>query len=139
MSENPLARFAPLHILVVDDDAFLAELAADHYREIGCRVELASDGKQALAMMEKEKPDLVLCDRRMPELSGAGLLETIRARDAEWQKIAFVFVTGLTDHRDRFAMLELRPDGYLCKPIDFAKEDAELARILDRKRAGNAA
>jgi DNA-binding response OmpR family regulator len=135
MSDNPLARFAPMHVLIVEDDLFLAELSADHYRGLGFSVEIAADGKKALAAMEARLPDVVLCDRRMPEMSGAALLETVRARDAAWQKVAFVFVTGLTDHRDRFAMLDLHPDGYLCKPIDFAVADVDLARILEKKRA----
>lgn len=134
MSNNSLADFAPLNVLIVDDDPFLAELSADHYRALGFSVEVAADGKQALAMMDVRRPDLVLCDRRMPELSGSELLEVIRSRDAEWQKIVFVFVTGLTDHRDRFAMLDLHPDGYLCKPINFERDDAELARFLNRRR-----
>ena len=135
MSGNPLARFAPLHILVVDDDAFLAALSADHYQTLGFTVAVATDGKQALSMMESQLPDVVLCDRRMPEMSGASLLEVVRARDAAWQKVAFIFVTGLSDHRDRFAMLELRPDGYICKPLDYAQADAEIARVLEHKRS----
>ena len=134
MSKNPLAAYAPLNIMIVDDDPFLAELSADHYRGLDFQVDVASDGNAALAMMEARLPDLVLCDRKMPELSGSALLEIIRSRDAAWQKMVFVFVTGLTDHRDRFAMLDLHPDGYLCKPINFTRDDAELARFLARKR-----
>jgi CheY-like chemotaxis protein len=134
MTENPLAKWAPLHVLIVEDDPFMAELSADHYRDLGLSVAIAADGKQALALMAQRRPDLVLCDRRMPEMSGADLLEIVRARDADWQKMAFVFVTGLVDHRDRFAMMNLRPDGYLCKPIEFAEADQELARIMAHKR-----
>lgn len=139
MADNPLAQLAPLHVVIVDDDPFLAELSADHYQSLGLTVEIAADGKQALALMEQRRPDLVLCDRRMPEMSGADLLQIVRSRDPEWQQIAFVFVTGLTDHRDRFAMLSLHPDGYLCKPIDYPETDRELARIIERKRAGGEA
>ena len=138
MTQNPLAQLAPLHVLIVDDDPFMAELSADHYQELGLSVEIAADGRQALALMDLRRPDLVLCDRRMPEMSGADLLTIIRARDPEWQKIVFVFVTGLVDHRDRFAMMNLHPDGYLCKPIDFADADLELARIIQRKRTSAA-
>lgn len=134
MTENPLAKWAPLHVLIADDDPFMAELSADHYQGLGLSVDIAANGQQALALMEQRRPDLVLCDRRMPEMSGADLLEIVRARDADWQKIVFVFVTGLVDHRDRFAMMNLHPDGYLCKPIDFAEADHELGRILARKR-----
>lgn len=138
MATNPLAQLAPLHVLIVDDDPFMAELSADHYLGLGLSVELASNGKEALSMMEIRLPDLVLCDRRMPEMSGADLLEVVRARNAEWQKIVFIFVTGLVDHRDRFAMLNLHPDGYLCKPIDFTQADLDISAIIERKRAAAA-
>ncbi len=135
MAINPLAQLTPLHVLIVDDDPFMAELSADHFQGLGLSVEVAADGKQALAMMEKRLPDLVLCDRRMPEMSGADLLEIVRARSTEWQQVVFIFVTGLIDHRDRFAMMNLRPDGYLCKPIDFAQADLDISNIVQRKRA----
>jgi DNA-binding response OmpR family regulator len=139
MADNPLAAFAPLRILVVDDDPFVSELTADHYRDAGLTVEIARDGREALAAMERCLPDLVLCDRRMPEMSGSELLEVVRSREGEWKNVAFVFVTGLTDHRDRFAMLDLHPDGYICKPLDYDKADADLARIIARRHEPPAA
>ena len=137
--ENPLKAFAPLRILVVDDDALIASVVVDHYRELGFDVAVASDGADALAQMEAQLPDLVLCDRKMPNMSGPELLENIRGRGPEWQQMAFVFVTALNDRRDRYAMMPLHPDGYLCKPIDFAKEDRLLAAILRTKRQAPAA
>lgn len=136
MEASPLREFAPLYMLIVDDDAMLADMACDHYRDMGLTVEQAGDGRQALQMMERRRPDIVLCDRRMPEMSGAELLETVRARGPEWQQMVFVFVTGLNDRRDRYAMMPLSPDAYFCKPIDFGEADAKLAAILRARRAG---
>lgn len=134
MDEHPLSAFTPLRILIVDDDPFLAELACDHYRSHGHAVEHAADGAQALRLMEQQRPDIVLCDRRMPEMSGAELLEAVRARGEEWAQVVFVFVTGLNDRRDRYAMLPLKPDDYFCKPVDFAEADRKLAAILRSRR-----
>ena len=135
MDPTVLQDYLPLQMMIVDDDDFMAELIADHYREMGFEVVVAKEGKVALAQMEANLPDLVLCDRKMPEMSGADLLEIVRGRGEAWQRMAFVFVTGLSDHRDRFSMLPLHPDGYICKPIDFAKTDKELALILNRWQA----
>ena len=132
--DHPLKAFAPLHILVVDDDALITRIVVDHYSALGFVVGTARNGSDALRIMEEKLPDLVLCDRKMPEMSGPELLETIRNRGPEWQKMAFVFVTALNDRRDRYAMMPLHPDGYVCKPIDFAKEDKLLASILRKKR-----
>lgn len=132
--ENPLRAFVPLHILVVDDDPLVGEISVDHYRAMGFEVESASGGAEALRRMEAKLPDLVLCDRKMPEMSGAELLQAIRERGPEWQKVLFVFVTALNDRRDRYAMMPLKPDGYLGKPIDFEKEDQFLADLLSKNR-----
>ena len=138
MPQNPLAQLAPLHLLIVEDDPFQAELSAEHYRELGLTVDVAANGCQALSRMDKQLPDLVLCDRLMPQMSGAELLDIVRGRGPEWQKPAFVFVTGLSSHRDRFSMLSRHPDGYLCKPIDYEQADQALAQIVLAKRNGNA-
>jgi CheY-like chemotaxis protein len=135
---NPLRELLPLRILVVDDDAFVGMVNVEHYSALGCEVEYASGAAAALQMIERRQPDLILCDRRMPDMSGAELLEEIRRRGPEWQKAAFVFVTALTDRRDRYAMMSLHPDGYLGKPIDFDQEDPLLARILRARRSGTA-
>lgn len=134
LEQHPLRAFAPLNILVVDDDELIASVTADHYRALGFAVDCAANGAAALQRMEEKLPDLVLCDRKMPEMSGPELLEIIRSRGPEWQQMVFVFVTALNDRRDRYAMMPLRPDGYVCKPFDFATEDLKLARILEKKR-----
>lgn len=133
MSDNSLSRFAPRHILVVDDDPMTQEILSDHYRELGFSVALASDGATALAAMDAQKPDVILCDRVMPGMSGAELLEAVRARGSAWADLVFVFVTALTDRRDHYAMLPLRPDGYLHKPLDFAVADQTLAALLHKR------
>lgn len=135
MTSNPLQDFSPLRILIVEDEPMLAEMAADHYRDLGHEVEVAANGKDALACIVRRRPDIVFCDRRMPEMSGAELLENVRARGEEWAQVVFVFATGLNDRRDRYAMLPLKPDAYFCKPIDFEAADRTLAEIL-RKRRG---
>jgi CheY-like chemotaxis protein len=133
-SANPLQAFTPLRILVVEDDPLVRSLVVDHYQTLGFAVDTAENGASALEKMEEQRPDLVLCDRKMPVMSGAELLEIVRMRGPEWQQMVFVFVTALDDRRDRYAMLPLRPDGYICKPIDFLREDAMLAGLLGKKR-----
>lgn len=139
MPESPLREFAPLHILIVDDDALLADITGDHYRDLGLTVEQAANGKEALQLIEQRRPDIVLCDRRMPEMSGAELLEIVRAKGADWQRMIFVFVTGLSDRRDRYAMMPLNPDAYVCKPINFEEADQKLAALLRARQAAAAA
>lgn len=127
---NALNRFAPLKFLIVEDDPLLAEFVADHYRELGHQVRHARDGAEALAALECDRPDVVLCDRRLPGMSGAELLGRLRARGPDWQSVIFAFVTGLTDRRDRHSMAALGPDEYFHKPIHFPEVDQRLAALL---------
>lgn len=134
MNAETLESFAPLHMLVVDDDPMVVEVLCTHYSALGFIVASAADGTAGLSAMDLHKPDIVLCDRRMPGLSGAELLKVVRERGPEWQALIFVFVTALTDRRDHFAMMPLHPDGYLHKPIDFEIADRALVLILNRRR-----
>lgn len=127
---NALSRFAPLKFLIVDDDPLLAEFVADHYRELGHQVRHARSGAEALVELEGDRPDVVLCDRRMPGMSGAELLGKVRSRGPDWQSVIFAFVTGLTDRRDRQSMATLGPDEYFHKPIHFPEVDQRLAALL---------
>lgn len=138
MTDATLKSFAPLHMLVVDDDAMAREVLTDHYKQYGFTVDAAADGAAALAAIEARKPDLILCDRVMPTMSGAELLDVVRKRGAEWQDILFVFITALTDRRDRYAMMPLHPDAYLNKPIMFNEADRTLAELLQKKRGSGA-
>lgn len=124
-----------MRFLVVDDDPMVTEILSAYYESIGFIVEMANDGQAALRAMEARLPDVVICDRMMPGVSGVQLLEEIRQRGESWQAMVFVFLTSLTDSRDRHAMLPLRPDGYLHKPINFADADKILAGILKKRNS----
>ena len=130
-----LQAFGPQHMLIVDDDPMMQEILGEHFQSLGYRVDFAAEGATALATMEKQLPDIVLCDRVMPEVSGSKLLTEIRSRGDAWRNVIFVFVTALTDRRDRYAMLPLEPDGYINKPVDLARADQLLAHILTTRRA----
>ena len=130
MTNEDLRGFAPRRILVVDDDEMSRTILGEHYADLGFDVEVVDDGASGLAAMDRQRPDIVLCDRLMPTLSGAEMLSEIRHRGEEWHAVVFFFVTGLTDRRDQHAMLDLKPDGYLHKPIDFAIADKLLAKAL---------
>jgi CheY-like chemotaxis protein len=133
MKQEPLRSFAPATILIVDDDPVFQEILVSHFESLGFTVQKADTGLEALTAMEHRLPDVVICDRIMPEMSGAELLRAIRERDEVWQKVAFIFSTVLSDQRDISSMMLLKPDAYICKPFDLDSIDAELARVLSKK------
>lgn len=142
MTENAIRQLAPLHLLLVDDDPMAIDIFETHYQQYGFTIETASDGDQALRLMEARMPDIVLCDRVMPGLSGAELLKVVRDRSAEpgqeqWRHPIFIFVTALSDRRDRYAMMPLCPDAYLTKPIILTEADRIILDVVNKRRTGN--
>lgn len=136
---DKIRTLAPLHLLVVDDDPMVIDIFETHYREYGFTIDTASDGNMALRAMEERMPDIILCDRVMPGLSGAELLKLVRDRGqddahAEWRHPVFIFVTALSDRRDKYAMMPLHPDAYLSKPVDLDEADRVVFEVVSKRR-----
>ncbi len=122
-----------LRILLAEDNAVNQRLAVRLLEKRGHRVELASNGREALTALEKESYDLVLMDVQMPEMDG---LEATRAlREKEKKNGTHQMVIALTAHAmkgDRERCLDAGMDGYLSKPI----HPQELDDVLDSFVAG---
>lgn len=102
-------------VLVVDDNQRNLKLACDVLNAAGFRTLTAGDGAGALALAEKELPDLVLLDLRLPDLDGSDVALTL-ARRARTRGIPVVALSALPDIGERAAGFA----GYLEKPIDVA-------------------
>ena len=109
-------------ILLVDDDARMLRLLKK-YLEGQYEVYPVNSGGDALAFLDKEKPDVILLDYMMPVIDGPHTLELIRKKEG-CEKIPVIFLTGVTS-KDRVAeCLSYEPDGYMVKPV--AKEEVLL-------------
>ena len=109
-------------VLVVDDEPVIralvvACLATD------CKVSAAADGRDALASIHSERPDLVLLDVSLPGMSGADVLREMRA-DASLEGVPVLLLTGLEPPAD------LEPDGVVLKPFTPATLRASLTPWL---------
>jgi DNA-binding NarL/FixJ family response regulator len=103
----------------VEDDPETASLLAEALNELGYSVDLAPDGEIALAKILAKRPDLVLCDIRMPRMGGFELLEKLTKAGPQFAKIPFVFLTALGDRDSELTGRRLGADDYLTKPVDF--------------------
>ncbi len=101
-----------LRVLVVDDDADLAEALAIRLTDAGCACEVACDGKAALALFEQTRFDVVISDMQMPRMGGLELLDRIRQSP---RPIPVVLVSGSDGAA---AALEHGAARYLRKPYD---------------------
>lgn len=106
------------NLVVVEDDESLRNDLVDVLTEAGYAVRAAANGQDGLALILSERPDLVICDRLMPVMSGYDLLDALRRDRPDLHSLPFVFLTALTDTRDRHAVADLNPTLYLGKPID---------------------
>ena len=113
---------APLHrILVVDDEPDITALVAYHLAKAGYRVITATNGKDALQTAREERPDLVVLDLMLPDVSGYDVLAELRRRD-ETREIGILLLTARHKEVDRVRGLTLGADDYLLKPFQLLEE-----------------
>lgn len=106
-------------ILIIEDEAALSELLRDELSSLGYKVTLAADGLEGLEKIQQVEPDLVICDRSMPSMSGSELLTRLRGAYPQYKTMPFIFLTALTDASDRAQVQSLEPYAYMEKPLDF--------------------
>lgn len=103
-------------IMLVDDSALLLrsmKSMLEKYYDI-C---LAKSGEQALKMIPKENPDLILLDYEMEGMDGKATFEAMK-EDVDMQFIPVVFLTSIADRKSIYSVLKTKPDGYILKPPD---------------------
>lgn len=121
-------------ILIVDDEAQIRRLLEATLVQAGYRVAAASNGREALSLIDIEKPDIVLLDLGLPDRDGLGLLPLIHASGQ-----ARVIVVSARDAVDeKIASLDLGADDYVTKPFDTAELLARIRTTLRHKLAGEA-
>jgi DNA-binding NarL/FixJ family response regulator len=118
----------------VEDDEETASLLTEALTDLGYTVEQASDGERGLAAILTRRPDLVVCDVRMPRMGGFELLERVAAAGPAFAEIPFVFLTAYGDRDSELVGRRLGADDYLTKPIDFEMLGAVLENRLRRRR-----
>jgi CheY-like chemotaxis protein len=83
-------------ILVVDDDAAVRSVVTDALLEDGYQVDVACNGRQALAAFRKHRPDALVLDLEMPVMDGPTLMRTLRER-TKWGRVPLVVLSGTVD------------------------------------------
>ena len=120
-------------VLVVDDDPVICDMVASTLAEHGYATRRASDGREALYLIERETPDVVLLDVRLPDISGYQLCR--RLRDDFGDSIGIVLVSGeRKESFDRVAGLLLGADDYVVKPFVLDELMARVQRLAKRSR-----
>ena len=100
-------------ILVVEDEASIAEVVSLYLQRAGFTVQIAPDGKKAMSLFEREQPNFVILDLMLPEVDGLSLTRWLRDRS----DVPIIMLTARREEMDRIAGLEMGADDYVVKPF----------------------
>ncbi len=118
-------------LLLVDGDPKSLRVLDVSLKKAGFEVMTATSGREALALLEADHPDLIISDTDLDEMDGFELCSHIKARP-EWTKIPFLFVSGRKSIEDKIRGLELGVDDYLTKPIYIKEIGIRVRTALQR-------
>ena len=125
-----------LKVLVIDDIATNRLVASTYLRMLGATMIEAASGAQALEILDTFLPDLVLLDMNMPQMNGLQTLEKIRALPGAVSKIPVIAMTADAMADQRALYISSGIDGYLAKPINPARIEAEIKAVLGNAGQG---
>jgi DNA-binding response OmpR family regulator len=118
-------------ILVVDDDADIADIIGYSLRKVGYRPILAHTGQEALALAERTLPDLIVLDVMLPDLSGFDVCRRLRERS----RVPVILLTARGEEADRVWGLDLGADDYVTKPFSHRELLARIRAVWRRAAA----
>ena len=120
-------------VLLVEDNQDLNLAMREILESCGYAVLTAENGVQATIILEKQIPDVILCDIMMPEMDGYDLLRFTRS-EPSLRMIPFIFLTALTSTSDQRRAREIGIDDYLTKPAETIDLLASINNSLRRSR-----
>jgi len=120
------------HILIIEDEASLAEAVAYTLQQEGLQVTVAADGHSALAAFEQARPDLVVLDLMLPGINGWDLFQAFRKQRPG---VPVIMLTARAEEADRVAGLEMGADDYVTKPFSMRELVARVRTVLRRAQS----
>jgi two-component system alkaline phosphatase synthesis response regulator PhoP/two-component system response regulator VicR len=121
-------------ILIVDDDARIVKLIKLNVEHAGYRTVTASNGVEALGMIEQESPDLLVLDFMMPKMDGMETLKRLRFNPAT-HYLPIIMLTARAGDQDVMKGYSYGADLYLTKPVDPAMLLSYIGRLLEQREA----
>lgn len=132
---NPMAT--PKHIILVEDEADLAELVAFNLERAGYQVQVARDGQSALTLLNAHPPDLLILDLMIPLVPGLEVARQVRT-DPRTSAVPILMLTARVEETDQVSGLRAGADDYVTKPFSIKVLLARVEAILRRRGSGEA-
>lgn len=123
-----------MNVLIAEDDTHIREGLAEILGAEGYRVSCARDGREALALFEKEAFDFICIDIMMPLVNGYDVCRQIRARSAS---VPIVFISAKSEEIDKVVGLELGADDFIVKPFGLKEVVARIRAVTRRYLAAS--
>jgi len=128
---DPAANTAPTTVLVVDDEEGIRQALDRFLSRLGYRVVQAESGPIALERLGTSQAQAMLCDIRMPQMSGTDLVPKALAADPH---LAIIMLTAIDEPRTAIECLKLGAYDYLIKPVDLDELEVSLQTALRRRQ-----
>ena len=113
-------------ILIADDDPAILKFIRVNLEARGYEVLLAADGEQAINIIKKEVPDLILLDIMMPKMDGFEVCRRIR----EWSQIPIIILSAREGEMDKVKCLDCGADDYVTKPFPLRELLARIKAVI---------
>src|SRR5471032_3220606 len=123
------------YVLVVEDEDALGALLQYNLDKEGYRVVVATDGEEALVLIDEELPDLIVLDWMLPKVSGVEVCRRVRQRN-ETRNLPIIMLTARGEETDRVRGLDTGADDYVVKPFSMTELTARIRAVLRRLRPG---
>src|SRR5699024_3184350 len=126
-------KTAEAKLLVVDDEPNIRELLSTSLRFAGFEVVAAANGREALAAVEDDEPDLAVLDVMLPDMDGFTITRKLRAAGRHFPVL---FLTARDDTSDKVTGLTVGGDDYVTKPFSLDEVVARIRAVLRRTASG---
>ncbi len=123
------------YVLVAEDESAVSELLHYNLRKEDYDVGIATDGEEALIMMDERQPDLLLLDWMLPKISGIEVCRRVRTTGAN-PNMPIIMLTARGEESDRIRGLDTGADDYVTKPFSTTELMARVRAVLRRIRPG---
>ena len=128
-----MAAMSTPQILMIEDDARLAQMVSEYLTKSGFGVAHAADGQAGLEQLQQHAPDLVILDLMLPDIDGLEVCRRIRSLPGALAKVSILMLTAKGDPMDRIIGLEIGADDYLPKPFEPRELLARIRAVLRRR------
>jgi len=120
----------PLKIVIADDDLKLVEAVQSYFDRTGFyKIFVSNSGQEALSLIHKIKPDVIILEKKLPDIDGLELCHQLKA-DEKTEQIPIIFLTAHDDIVDRVLGLESGASDYITKPFSLRELEARIKVVL---------